>query len=230
MLDGVELVIPGGAAVALVGTTGSGKTTVANLVPRFYDVDEGSVTIDGINVRDLDLGDLRSEVAVVFQETFLFSASIAENIRVGDPNADDRTVRSAARLAQAHEFVCSMSDGYDTVIGERGHTLSGGQRQRIALARSVLRDPRVLILDDATSSVDAIVEAEIQDALRQVMKGRTTLIIAHRTSTLALVDLVVFLENGAIVAVGTHDELLETIPRYGEVLARDEERASGATR
>ncbi len=230
VLDGVELVIPGGAAVALVGTTGSGKTTVANLVPRFYDVDEGSVTIDGINVRDLDLGDLRSEVAVVFQETFLFSASIAENIRVGDPNADDRTVRSAARLAQAHEFVCSMSDGYDTVIGERGHTLSGGQRQRIALARSVLRDPRVLILDDATSSVDAIVEAEIQDALRQVMKGRTTLIIAHRTSTLALVDLVVFLENGAIVAVGTHDELLETIPRYGEVLARDEERASGATR
>ncbi|MEA3501524.1 MAG: ABC transporter ATP-binding protein, partial [Actinomycetota bacterium] len=203
VLDGMDLVIPGGAAVALVGATGSGKTTVANLVPRFYDVAEGSVTIDGVDVRDLDLDDLRSEVAIVFQETFLFSASIAENIRIGDPDAGDRRVRAAARLAQAHDFICSMSDGYDTVIGERGHTLSGGQRQRIALARSVLRDPRILILDDATSSVDAIVEAEIQDALRQVMAGRTTLIIAHRTSTLALTDLVVFLEDGAIVAVGT---------------------------
>ncbi|MEA2022856.1 MAG: ABC transporter ATP-binding protein [Actinomycetota bacterium] len=227
VLDGMDLVVPGGAAVALVGTTGSGKTTITNLVPRFYDVAEGSVTIDGVDVRDLDLDDLRSEVAIVFQETFLFSASIAENIRVGDPDADDRRVRSAARLAQAHDFVCSMPDGYDTVIGERGHTLSGGQRQRIALARSVLRDPRILILDDATSSVDAIVEAEIQDALRRVMAGRTTLIIAHRTSTLALADLVVFLEDGAIVGVGTHDELLEKIPRYGVVLARDEERATG---
>lgn len=227
VLDGMDLVVPGGAAVALVGTTGSGKTTITNLVPRFYDVAAGAVTIDGVDVRDLDLDDLRSEVAIVFQETFLFSASIAENIRVGDPDADDRRVRSAARLAQAHDFVCSMTDGYDTVIGERGHTLSGGQRQRIALARSVLRDPRILILDDATSSVDAIVEAEIQDALRHVMAGRTTLIIAHRTSTLALADLVVFLEDGAIVGVGTHDELLETIPRYGVVLARDEERATG---
>jgi ATP-binding cassette subfamily B protein len=230
VLDGMDLVVPGGVAVALVGTTGSGKTTVANLVPRFYDVAEGSVTIDGVDVRDLDLNDLRSEVAMVFQETFLFSASIAENIRVGDPDADDRRVRSAARLAHAHDFVCSMSDGYDTVIGERGHTLSGGQRQRIALARSVLRDPRILILDDATSSVDAIVEAEIQDALRHVMAGRTTLIIAHRSSTLALADLVVFLEDGAIVAVGTHEELLSTIPRYGEVLARDEEQATGGAR
>jgi ATP-binding cassette subfamily B protein len=230
VLDRMDLVVPGGAAVALVGTTGSGKTTVANLVPRFYDVDEGSVRIDGVDVRDLALSDLRSEVAIVFQETFLFSASISENIRVGDPDADDRTVRSAARLAQAHDFICSMSDGYDTVIGERGHTLSGGQRQRIALARSVLRDPRILILDDATSSIDAIVEAEIQDALRHVMAGRTTLIIAHRTSTLALADLVVFLEDGAIVAVGTHDELLETIPRYGEVLAHDDERVAGGGR
>ncbi len=230
VLEGVDLVLPGGAAVALVGTTGSGKTTVANLVPRFYDVLEGSVTIDGVDVRNLRLDDLRSEVAIVFQETFLFSASIAENIRVGDPDADDRRVRSAARLAQAHDFVCSMSDGYDTVIGERGHTLSGGQRQRIALARSVLRDPRILILDDATSSVDAVVEADIQEALRSVMAGRTTLIIAHRTSTLALADLVVFLEDGAIVAVGTHDELMATIPRYGEVLAHDEDRTAGGVR
>ena len=227
ILERVDLVIPGGSAVALVGATGSGKTTIANLVPRFYDVDEGSVTLDGVDVRDLRLDDLRSEVAFVFQETFLFSSTIAENILVGDPDADKRRVRSAARLAQAHDFICSMPDGYDTVVGERGATLSGGQRQRIALARSVLRDPRILILDDATSSVDAVVEAEIQEALRRVMAGRTTLIIAHRTSTLALADLVVFVEDGRIAGVGSHEELLATIPRYGEVLAQDEKHAAG---
>jgi ATP-binding cassette subfamily B protein len=227
ILERVDLVIPGGSAVALVGATGSGKTTIANLVPRFYDVDEGSVTLDGVDVRDLRLDDLRSEVAFVFQETFLFSSTIAENILVGDPDADKRRVRSAARLAQAHDFICSMPDGYDTVVGERGATLSGGQRQRIALARSVLRDPRILILDDATSSVDAVVEAEIQEALRRVMAGRTTLIIAHRTSTLALADLVVFVEDGRIAGVGSHEELLATIPRYGEVLAQDEKHAPG---
>lgn len=229
VLDDVDLVIPGGTAVALVGATGSGKTTVANLVPRFYDVDQGSVMIDGIDVRDLLLDDLRSEVAIVFQESFLFSATIAENILVGDPQADERRVRSAARLARAHDFICAMPDGYGTVVGERGHTLSGGQRQRIALARSVLRDPRILILDDATSSVDAIVEAEIQEALRHVMAGRTTLIVAHRTSTLALADLVVFLENGAVAGVGTHEELLARTPRYGEVLAHDDRRVTGGT-
>ena len=222
VLRGVDLIIPGGTAVALVGSTGSGKTTLANLIPRFYDVDAGAIRIDGVDVRDVALGELRSEVALVFQETFLFSASVAENIRLGDPTADDRTVRSAARLAQAHEFICSMPDGYDTVLGERGATLSGGQRQRIALARSVLRDPRVLILDDATSSVDALVEAEIQSALSRVMEGRTTIIIAHRTSTLALVDTVVFLEHGKIAAVGRHEELLQSVPRYAEVLASDE--------
>jgi len=227
ILEGVDLVIPGGTAVALVGATGSGKTTIANLVPRFYDVDEGSVTLDGTDVRDLQLDDLRSEVAFVFQETFLFSSTIAENILVGDPAADERRMRSAARLAQAHEFICSMPDGYDTVVGERGATLSGGQRQRIALARSVLRDPRILILDDATSSVDAVIESEIQEALRRVMAGRTTLIIAHRTSTLALADLVVFVEQGRVEGSGTHEELLATIPRYGEVLAQDESRTGG---
>ncbi|MEN8112988.1 MAG: ABC transporter ATP-binding protein [Actinomycetota bacterium] len=230
VLDGVDLVIPGGKAVALVGSTGSGKTTVANLVPRFYDAVGGSVVIDGVDVRDMRLDDLRSEVAVVFQETFLFSATVAENILVGDPGADEKRVRSAARLAQAHDFICAMPDGYGTVVGERGHTLSGGQRQRVALARSVLRDPRILILDDATSSVDAVVEAEIQEALRHVMDGRTTLIIAHRTSTLALADLVVFLEDGDIVGVGTHEELLATIPRYGAVLAQDEDRAEDGAR
>ena len=230
VLEGMDLVIPGGTAVALVGATGSGKTTVANLVPRFYDVSAGSVSIDGIDVRDLRLDDLRSEVAIVFQESFLFSATIAENILVGDPEADERSVRAAARLAQAHDFICAMPDGYGTVVGERGHTLSGGQRQRVALARSVLRDPRILILDDATSSVDAVVESEIQEALRHVMAGRTTLIIAHRTSTLALADLVVFLEDGAIAGVGTHEELLAAIPRYGAVLAHDDQHVSGGAR
>jgi ATP-binding cassette, subfamily B, bacterial len=230
VLDGVELVIPGGAAVALVGATGAGKTTIASLVPRFYDVQAGAVSIDGVDVRHLRLEALRSEVAFVFQDSFLFSATIAENILVGDPGADERRVRSAARLAQAHDFICAMPDGYATVVGERGHTLSGGQRQRVALARSVLRDPRILILDDATSSVDAIVESEIQEALRHVMAGRTTLIIAHRTSTLALADLVVFLEDGAVAGVGTHEELLEVIPRYGEVLAHEDRSVSDGAR
>lgn len=227
VLTGMELVVPAGATMALVGATGSGKSTIAQLIPRFYDVDEGSVSIDGIDVRDVSLDELREEVAVVFQETFLFSASIRENLLVGDPGADDKAVRAAARLAQAHDFICEMPDGYDTVIGERGATLSGGQRQRVALARSVLRDPRVLILDDAMSSVDAIVEADIQAALRRVMENRTTIIIAHRSSSLALADLVAFLENGVVVAVGTHEELLDRVPRYAQVLASDEEAGSG---
>ena len=222
VLAGLDLVVPAGTTLALVGATGSGKSTIAELVPRFYDVDSGSVTIDGVDIRDVALDELREEVAVVFQETFLFSASIRDNLLVGDPSADDKTIRAAARLAQAHEFICELPEGYDTVIGERGMTLSGGQRQRVALARSVLRDPRVLILDDATSSVDAVVEADIQTALRRVMEDRTTIIIAHRVSTLALADLVAFLEDGVVSAIGTHDELLESIPRYAQVLASEE--------
>ena len=219
VLHNVDLRIPGGSSVGLVGATGSGKSTIAHLIPRFYDVTSGSITLDGIDVRDLALDDLRSEVSVVFQESYLFSASIEENIRVGDPMASDKRIRSAARLAKAHEFICGFDDGYATVVGERGSTLSGGQRQRVSLARGVVRDPRVLILDDATSSVDAIVEAEIQEALRQVMAGRTTVIIAHRTSTLALVDNVAFIEDGHVVAFGPHHELLEEVPRYAAVLA-----------
>jgi ATP-binding cassette subfamily B protein len=219
VLHDVNLTIPGGTSVGLVGATGSGKSTIAHLIPRFYDVTAGSITLDHVDVRDLALDDLRGEVSVVFQESYLFSASIEVNIRVGDPMASDERVRSAARLAKAHDFICSFDDGYGTVVGERGSTLSGGQRQRVSLARGVVRDPRVLILDDATSSVDAIVEAEIQAALRQVMAGRTTVIIAHRTSTLALVDNVAFIEDGRVVAFGPHQELLETVPRYSEVLA-----------
>ena len=222
ILAGVDLTIPGGTSVGLVGATGAGKTTLAHLIPRFYDVTEGSVEIDGVDVRDLSLEQLRNEVAVVFQETFLFSASIEDNIRIGDPSASNEQIRSAARLARAHEFICQMTDGYQTVVGERGATLSGGQRQRVSLARGVVRDPRVLVLDDATSSVDAVVEAEIQQALRQVMAGRTTVIVAHRTSTLALVDNVAFIEDGRIVAFGPHERLLREVPRYSAVLAADE--------
>lgn len=224
VLRGIDMVIPGGTSVALVGPTGSGKTTLAHLIPRFRDVDSGAITVDGTDVRSVRLEQLRREVSVVFQETFLFSASVRDNIAFGDPAASEEQVRLAARLAQAHGFISALPDGYDTVIGERGHSLSGGQRQRIALARAVLRDPRVLILDDATSSVDAVVEAEMLAALEQVMRGRTTIIIAHRTSTLALVDQVVFLDEGRIAATGSHADLLTSIPRYGEVLAQEEAR------
>jgi ATP-binding cassette subfamily B protein len=224
VLRGVDLVIPGGTSVGLVGATGAGKTTLAHLVPRFRDVTAGAVTLDGVDVRRLRLEDLRNEVAVVFQETFLFSATVRENLAFGAPDATDEQVRLAARLAQAHAFIVDLPDGYDTVVGERGYSLSGGQRQRIALARAVLRDPQVLILDDATSSVDALVEAEMLAALEQVMRGRTTIIIAHRTSTLDLVDQVVFLEDGVVAAVGTHREMVATVPRYSEVLAQEEAR------
>ncbi|MFQ5553801.1 MAG: ABC transporter ATP-binding protein [Acidimicrobiia bacterium] len=223
VLDDVSLRIAGGSSVALVGATGSGKTTFAHLIPRFRDPATGRVLVDGVDVRDLMLDDLRNEVAVVFQETFLFSASLRENIALGAPEATDEEVRAAARLAQAHGFICELPEAYETVVGERGLSLSGGQRQRVALARAVLRDPRVLILDDATSSVDAVVEAEIQAALRRVMEGRTTIVIAHRTSTLALVDEVVFLEDGEVVAIGPHEQLLATVPRYAEVLAAGED-------
>lgn len=226
VLDRVDLRIPGGTSVALVGSTGAGKTTLAFLIPRFHDVDAGVVRLDGLDVRSISLDELRGEVAVVFQESFLFSSSVRDNIALGAPDVTDEHVRAAARLARAHDFICRLPEGYDTVVGERGHSLSGGQRQRVALARAVLRDPRVLILDDATSSVDAVVEAEIQEALRQVMAGRTTVIIAHRTSTLALVDQVVFLDRGRIAAVGPHGLLLATEPRYAEVLASGDAAAT----
>jgi ATP-binding cassette subfamily B protein len=219
VLDGFDLTIPAGASVAVVGSTGSGKSTLAYLVPRFYDPDAGRVLLDGVDVREIALDRLRGEVAVVFEDTFLFSSTIGENIGFGDPDASKEQIRLAARLAQAHGFICAFEDGYDTVVGERGLSLSGGQRQRVALARAILRDPRVLILDDATSSVDAATEAEIRSALETVMKGRTTLIIAHRTSTLKMADSVVVIEDGRVLAVGSHAELLETVPRYEEILA-----------
>jgi ATP-binding cassette, subfamily B, bacterial len=220
VLNDLDLTIHGGEAVALVGATASGKTTVARLIPRFYDVRDGHVTIDGADVRATKLRDVRRAVGIVFEDTFLFSDSVRNNIAFADPDAPMEKIARAAQLAGAEEFVRELPDGYDTVIGEHGYSLSGGQRQRIAIARAVLADPRVLILDDATSSVDPTKEHEIRSALAEVMQGRTTIIIAHRPATIALADRVVLLDEGRVVADGTHESLLETSARYREVLAR----------
>jgi ATP-binding cassette subfamily B protein len=222
VLDGFDLTVPAGQSVALVGATGSGKTTVARLIPRFYDVQAGTVAVDGVDVRDVRLSELRKAVGIVFEETFLFSDSIAANIAFADPDAPAEAITRAARLAGADEFIADLEDGYDTLIGERGYSLSGGQRQRIAIARAILADPRVLILDDATSSVDPTKEHEIRDALGEVMRGRTTIVIAHRPATIALADRVVLLAAGRVIADGTHAGLLETSPEYREVLAAAE--------
>ena len=219
VLDGLELDIAPGTSVALVGATGSGKTTIARLIPRFYDIVGGRVLLDGADVREVQLHDLRRAVATVFEDTFLFSDTIAANIAFADPEADMAAIERAARLSGAHEFVSRLPQGYETEIGERGYSLSGGQRQRIAIARAVLADPRVLILDDATSAVDPTKEHEIRDALEEVMRGRTTIVIAHRPATIALADRVVLIDEGKVAADGTHESLLRDSERYREVLA-----------
>jgi ATP-binding cassette subfamily B protein len=231
VLDRMDLVIPGGQAIALVGATASGKSTVARLIPRFYDIDSGHIRVDGADVREVRLRDVRRAVGLVFEDTFLFSDSVRSNIAFADPDASIDAVVRAAQLAGADDFVRQLPDGYNTVIGEHGYSLSGGQRQRIAIARAVLADPRILILDDATSSVDPTKEHEIRAALAEVMAGRTTIIIAHRPATIALADRVVLLDSGKVIADGTHEGLLESSPEYREVLARaaveDEQRAHG---
>jgi len=220
VLKDVELDVPAGRTVALVGATGSGKTSLVSLISRLYDVSEGAVLLDGADVRDVELRSLRRAVAVVSDDPFLFSASVAENIAYARPDATTEEVEQAARRAQAHEFIARLPEGYDTRVGERGLTLSGGQRQRLAIARALLADPRVLILDDATSSVDSSTERLIKIALDEAMTGRTTLIIAHRLSTIALADEIVVLDHGRIVARGDHAELLEASDLYREIVEK----------
>ena len=222
VLDGLDLHVAPGESLALVGATGSGKSTVAGLLARLYDPDGGRVLLDGHDLRELRLADVRRAVALVFEETFLFSESVRENIRLGRPEAGDGEVQRAAELAGAAAFVDDLPDGYDTVLGERGFSLSGGQRQRIAIARAILADPAVLVLDDATSAVDATKEHEIRAALAEVMLGRTTLVIAHRPATIALADRVAVLAGGRIVEHGTHAELISRSPRYRALLALEE--------
>jgi ATP-binding cassette subfamily B protein len=217
ILRDVDVVIEPGTTVALVGATGAGKTTLVQLLPRLYDPTAGSVRIDGADLREVDLASLRREIAVVDDDPFLFSDTVANNIAYANPDASREAVERAAERAQAAGFIAELPDGYDTRVGERGLTLSGGQRQRLAIARAFLADPRILILDDATSSVDASTEQAIKAALREVMAGRTTFIIAHRLSTIALADDIIVLEKGRVEARGTHLELLEASPLYAEI-------------
>jgi ABC-type multidrug transport system fused ATPase/permease subunit len=219
-LTDIDLDVPAGQVVALVGAMGSGKSALVSLLPRLYDVSTGSVSIDGADVRSVELGSLRGAIAVVNDDPFLFSATVHENIAYARGDATREEVERAAAAAQAAGFIERLPDGYDTRVGERGLTLSGGQRQRIAIARAILADPRILILDDATSSVDASTESEIKRALGDVLAGRTTFVIAHRLSTIALADRIVVLEDGRIAADGTHEELLDQSPLYAEIVAK----------
>jgi ATP-binding cassette subfamily B protein len=219
-LRDVDVEIEPGHTVALVGAMGSGKTALVSLLPRLYEASSGSVRIDGADVRSVDLVSLRHAIALVSDDPFLFSATVHDNIAYGRPDATREEVEHAARLAQADSFIRALPKGYETLVGERGLTLSGGQRQRIAIARAIVADPRILILDDATSSVDASTEQEIKLALREVMAGRTTIVIAHRLSTIALADEIVVLEDGRVAAQGSHEELLELSPLYREIVEK----------
>ena len=216
-LTGIDLEVKAGRTVALVGPTGSGKTSLVALIARLYDPSEGSVSVDGADLREVDVSSLRRQIAFVADDPFLFSDSVAENIAYARPEATREQIELAAKRAQAHEFILGLPDGYETVVGERGLTLSGGQRQRVAIARALIAEPRILILDDATSSVDATTEEEIKRGLREAMEGRTTFVVAHRLSTISLADEIVVMEAGRIVDRGRHEELLERCPLYAEI-------------
>ena len=223
VLTNFNLEIMAGESIAIVGATGSGKSTVARLLLRFYDTNNGHIFLDGVDIRKLKLRELRQQIGVVFEDTVLFNDSVKSNIAFAKPDAVQADLERAAKLAGAHDFILRLPNGYDTLIGERGFSLSGGQRQRIAIARAIISDPRVLILDDATSAVDPSKEGEIRDAMRTVMSGRTTIVIAHRPGTIALAERVVFIDNSTIAAIGKHDELVATNDRYREVLANMEQ-------
>ena len=217
VLQDLNFVVEPGETVALLGATGSGKSSLINLIPRFYDVQEGRVTIDGVDVRQIDETALRQQIGVALQESVLFSGTIRDNIRYGRPDADEEAVIAAAKMAQAHDFIVGFPDGYDSVVGQRGVNLSGGQRQRIAIARALLHQPALLVLDDSTSAVDVETEARIQEALAQARQGRTSFVVAQRVSTVLSADKILVLENGRIVAAGNHDTLLDESEIYREI-------------
>ncbi|PWI20123.1 multidrug ABC transporter ATP-binding protein [Streptomyces sp. Act143] len=220
-LDGVDIAVPAGSSLAVVGSTGAGKSTLGHLVPRLYDVTGGRVTLDGVDVRDLDFDTLARAVGVVSQETYLFHATVADNLRFAKPDATDEELHAAAKAAQIHDHIANLPDGYDTVVGERGHRFSGGEKQRLAIARTILRDPPVLILDEATSALDNRTERAVQEAIDALSANRTTLTIAHRLSTVRGADQIVVLDSGRVAERGTHDELLERDGRYAALVRRD---------
>ncbi|WP_329407066.1 ABC transporter ATP-binding protein/permease [Streptomyces sp. NBC_00704] len=221
VLDGIDVTVPPGGSLAVVGSTGAGKSTLGHLVPRLYDVTGGRVTIDGVDVRDLDFDTLARAVGVVSQETYLFHATVADNLRFAKPDATDEELHAAARAAQIHDHIAGLPDGYDTVVGERGHRFSGGEKQRLAIARTILRDPPVLILDEATSALDTRTEQAVQDAIDALSANRTTLTIAHRLSTVRDADQIVVLDSGTVAERGTHEELLRRDGRYAALVRRD---------
>ncbi|MEW5942156.1 MAG: ATP-binding cassette domain-containing protein, partial [Chloroflexota bacterium] len=216
-LEGINLKVEPNRLIALMGQTGSGKTSLVNLIPRFYDVTAGSVLVDGVDVRELDLVSFRKQIGLVLQTSLLFSDTIKANIAYGRPSASEEEIFAAAKAAQAHDFILELPEKYETVVGERGVTLSGGQRQRVAIARALLMDPRILILDDSTSSVDTQTEKLIQSALDTLMEGRTTFVIAHRLSTVRRADLIVVMDKGRIVQRGTHKDLLRQKGLYRQI-------------
>ncbi|MFF8780633.1 ABC transporter ATP-binding protein [Streptomyces sp. NPDC015140] len=221
VLDGIDITVPAGSSLAVVGPTGAGKSTLGHLVPRLYDATDGRVTLDGVDVRDLDFDTLARGIGVVSQETYLFHASVADNLRFAKPDATDAELEAAARAAQIHDHIAALPDGYDTVVGERGHRFSGGEKQRLAIARTILRDPPVLVLDEATSALDTRTEAAVQDAIDALSANRTTVTIAHRLSTVRDADRIVVLDSGRLAEQGTHEELLERNGRYAALVRRD---------